>query len=226
MESQISYKLFAYKSPDFDKLVAFGFVKSGDVYSFVTDILNGQFKMYVYVNADGDVKTKLIDVDGEDEYTLHLTAEGTGAFVGAIRTEYERILETVAEKCFVTDVFKSDYARAAIKYVREKYGDEEEYLWQKFPSNAVWRRKDNRKWYGVLLTVSKRKLGLPSDETAEILDLRADTEKGAPVIDGKKYFPGYHMNKKTWFTVILDGSVSAEEIFGWIDRSYELAKKS
>lgn len=38
----------------------------------------------------------------------------------------------------------------AIEYVRKKYGDELEFLWTKFPDNAAWRRKDNRKWYGVL----------------------------------------------------------------------------
>ena len=33
--------------------------------------------------------------------------------------------------------------------------------------------------------------------------------------------PGYHMNKKHWNTVILDGSVPDREIFSWIDHSYE-----
>jgi len=34
--------------------------------------------------------------------------------------------------------------------------------------------------------------------------------------------PGYHMNKKHWNTVTLDGSVPDKEIFGWIDHSYDL----
>ncbi|MBK8881277.1 MAG: MmcQ/YjbR family DNA-binding protein [Bacteroidales bacterium] len=33
--------------------------------------------------------------------------------------------------------------------------------------------------------------------------------------------PGYHMNKKHWNTVQLDGSVPDKEIFSWIDHSYE-----
>jgi predicted DNA-binding protein (MmcQ/YjbR family) len=36
--------------------------------------------------------------------------------------------------------------------------------------------------------------------------------------------PGYHMNKKHWNTVILDGSVPDKEVFAWIDQSYELVK--
>ena len=34
--------------------------------------------------------------------------------------------------------------------------------------------------------------------------------------------PGYHMNKDHWNTVLLDGSVSEEELLTWIDESYEL----
>ena len=34
--------------------------------------------------------------------------------------------------------------------------------------------------------------------------------------------PGYHMNKKHWNTIFIDGSVPDKEIFSWIDHSYEL----
>ena len=34
--------------------------------------------------------------------------------------------------------------------------------------------------------------------------------------------PGYHMNKKHWNTVLLDGSVPEKEILLWIDHSYSL----
>ena len=35
---------------------------------------------------------------------------------------------------------------------------------------------------------------------------------------------GYHMNKKHWNTVLMDGSVPDKEIFSWIDHSYNLIK--
>ena len=34
--------------------------------------------------------------------------------------------------------------------------------------------------------------------------------------------PGYHMNKKHWNTVVLDGSVPDKDVFSWIDHSYNL----
>ena len=37
--------------------------------------------------------------------------------------------------------------------------------------------------------------------------------------------PGYHMNKKHWNTVTVDGSVSFKQLKEWIDHSYELVAK-
>ena len=37
--------------------------------------------------------------------------------------------------------------------------------------------------------------------------------------------PGYHMNKKHWNTVYIDGSVPDKEVFSWIDHSYDLVLK-
>lgn len=34
--------------------------------------------------------------------------------------------------------------------------------------------------------------------------------------------PGYHMNKKHWNTVLLDGTIPDKEVFSWIDHSYDL----
>jgi len=34
--------------------------------------------------------------------------------------------------------------------------------------------------------------------------------------------PGYHMNKKHWNTVYIDGTIPDREVFSWIDHSYDL----
>ena len=41
----------------------------------------------------------------------------------------------------------------------------------------------------------------------------------------KAITPGYHMNKKYWNTITLDGSISDKEIFSMIDDSYNLVVK-
>lgn len=36
---------------------------------------------------------------------------------------------------------------------------------------------------------------------------------------------GYHMNKKHWITVLMDGSIPDKELKAWIDASYNLVAK-
>jgi predicted DNA-binding protein (MmcQ/YjbR family) len=36
--------------------------------------------------------------------------------------------------------------------------------------------------------------------------------------------PGYHMNKKHWNTVYLNGTIPDKEVLSWIDQSYNLVK--
>lgn len=38
--------------------------------------------------------------------------------------------------------------------------------------------------------------------------------------------PGYHMNKKHWNTVYIDGTIPDKEIFSWIDHSYDIVLKN
>ncbi len=38
--------------------------------------------------------------------------------------------------------------------------------------------------------------------------------------------PGFHMNKKHWNTIVVDGSVSNKQLKEWIDHSYDLVVRS
>lgn len=99
--------------------------------------------------------------------------------------------------------------------------DEFEFLWEK-SNNAIVRHKENNKWYAALLMVSKNKLGLDSDEVVDIIDLKMLPEDIEEIVDNENYFLGYHMNKKHWITIILDGRVKIEKIYEFIDISYHL----
>ena len=216
-------EIFKYKEPDFDKLKKFGFIEKEGCYRFEQQILKSQFTLKVEIDTKGKVFAAVIDNDFNEEYVLHLQPYATGSFVGQVRQEYDECLQKIADNCFNTVIFKSPQAKELINYVRQKYGDELEYLWQKFPNNAIWRRQDNKKWYAVILTVNKTKLGLSETEEIEIIDLRADAETLPQIIDNKKYFFGYHMNKKHWITICLDGSVDIEEIKQHLDDSYKIS---
>lgn len=216
--------IFKHKTLNCEKLIKYGFEKVGESFVFSTNVFDNQFKMTVKIDGSGEVETELFDLAAEEVYTLHLVAEASGEFVGRVRSEYEYVLQNIAESCFDSDIFRENCTHKIIEYAREKYGDELEFLWERYPDAAVLRRKDNKKWYALFMTISKAKLGLDSAEPAEIIDLRFDKDELPKKVDGERYFLGYHMNKKHWITMILDGSVTVEEILNYLDESYKLAK--
>ncbi len=207
---------------DYDKLLKYGFIQENGTYLYKTKIHNGEFELEVTVK-NNKMPSKVIDLMNEDEYILVDIKDSTGEFVGNLRKEYEEELQNIIEKCTVPNIFKSEQAKEIIKYVKEKYNDELEYLWKKFPENAIWRNKKNNKWYGLLLVISERKLGIESDKIIEIIDLRYSKENIKEIIDNNKIFPGYHMNKESWITIRLNGDMNTKKILELIDNSYKLS---
>ena len=149
--------IFKNKTPNGEKLIAYGFEKVNENYVYSTDIFEGQFRLTVTIFGNGEVATELFDLAAEEAYTLHLVAEASGEFVGRVRTEYQHVLQNIAKNCFDADNFRENCAHKIIEYARKTYGDELEFLWERYPDAAELRRKDNKKWYALFMTVSKAK---------------------------------------------------------------------
>ncbi len=212
------------KTVDVDTLENFGFHKTADGWIYEKNICDNQLSLTLNLRG-GKLFSRVEDITGE-EYILHLVENSVGGYVGAVRDEYEKILATFIENCCKENIFTAQLTKNLIAYVREKYGDELEFLWEKYPNAAIWRRKDTHKWYALIMEISERKLGLDSDNVVEILDLRGDPDELKNLVDGEKYFAGYHMNKKSWLTIRLDGSISFDEICTRLYESYSRAKNS
>ena len=212
------------KKIDFKKLEKFGFELIDTSYYYHTFLLKNQFKMSVKINLDNSIFTEIIDTETNEPYVLHLLEMRRSGYIEKVYKAYSEVLKKIQKECFENDVFKANYTKETVAYVKNKYGDELEFLWEKSPKNAVIRRKSSNKWYAVILTISKRKIGLDSDKIIEVINLHNSEEEIKKLIDCKKYFPAYHMNKKYWCSICLDGTVELEEIYKLIDISYELAK--
>ena len=107
------------------------------------------------------------------------------------------------------------------EYVKKQYGTVPEYLWKESPESEVLRHK-NGKWYAVLMQVEKSRLGLEGDTKVDILDVKCDADMVGLLTQTYGFLPGYHMNKKYWITMLLDGTVSEAKILDFLDMSYDL----
>lgn len=123
-------------------------------------------------------------------------------------------------------IFESARAGQIIEHIKAHYGDELEFLWIDSPNAAIFRHKDNQKWYAVLMVINARKLGLKSDESVNIINLKAKPEFIDEFVDNTRYFRAYHMNKTHWFSVKLDESVDLSTLCKLVKTSYEMTGKT
>ncbi len=218
-------KIFNNKKILISKLEDYGFVLNRDNWVYYTPICQGQMLIKVKVNGRCEIDAQVYDNDTQELYTLYLAEDVVGSFVGEVRKEYEDTLTQISLKCCEKQVYKSLNTQKVIEYIRNAYGDELEFLWDSSPDSSIVRRKDNSKWYAVFMKVSKRKLGADSDEIVEVIDLRMKSDDIPSVVDNEKIFKGYHMNKRHWISVCLDGGCDFSQICRLIDDSYQLAFK-
>ncbi|MCX6295220.1 MAG: MmcQ/YjbR family DNA-binding protein [Bacteroidetes bacterium] len=61
------------------------------------------------------------------------------------------------------------------------------------------------------------------DRTPMQINIKCDPEKALELREQFPFvIPGYHMSKRHWNTIILDGSVTSEQLKEWITDSYDL----
>ncbi len=111
------------------------------------------------------------------------------------------------------------------EYVLEKYNTRPEYLWMKYPTYAVLRHENNGKWYGIVMNVPRCKLGLDGNDTVDILDVKCEPLMVDMLCRRPGFFPGYHMNKANWVSILLDGTVPDKEVFSLLDESFACTAK-
>lgn len=116
---------------------------------------------------------------------------------------------------------KETTQKGVLEYVSEEYGILPDYPWEDDDS-AVLRHPENRKWFGLIMHIPVRRLGLDEDREADVLNVKCDPVMLGSMLMEKGFFPAYHMNKSCWLSVLLDGSVPGDKVFMVLDLSYEL----
>lgn len=111
-------------------------------------------------------------------------------------------------------------------FIAQQYGVNPEFPWDSTPEAAVFRHKDNRKWFALIMNVRRENLGFEGKEAIPVINLKIDDIfLREMVLSEDGIIPAYHMNKRHWVTVLLDGSVPAERVFELIGVSYEATSR-
>ena len=216
----IEEELFRKTKIDFDKISKYGFKKDKSLYKYSKNIMNNTFRVDIEINNDGIVKGKVYDLSFGDEYTNFRIEDSAGSFVGQVRDEFKNLLKDIRSNCFTRETFIYEQSNRITKAIKRKYGDEPEFEWEKFPGFATFRNKDSKKWYGIIMNLDKSKLDKNSTGEVEIIDIKLDQNEIEYLLKQDGFYPAYHMNKKSWITVILNNTLSDEKIMSLIEKSY------
>lgn len=109
-----------------------------------------------------------------------------------------------------------------IEHIRKEYKADPEYLWSRFPDYAVFRHADNNKWFAILMNVRRDRIGLEGDGSTDIINVKLSDPLFADFLSRQPgYRRGYHFSRGSWVSILLDGSVSFEEICRWLEESYQ-----
>lgn len=107
------------------------------------------------------------------------------------------------------------------KYITSEYGISPDHPWHEYPNYAVFRNANNRKWFGLVMNVPAYRLGMDGDAILDVINIHCPIDIVATILPDGTFAPGYHMNKASWTTIILDGRLDDGQIIPLIDESFK-----
>jgi len=216
----IEEEVFRKTKIDFDKISEYGFKKEKTLYKYSKNIMNDTFRVDIEIDNCGIVKGKVYDLSFGDEYTNFRLKDSIGSFVGQVRDEFKNLLKDIRSGCFTREAFIYEQSNRITDEIKKKYGNEPEFEWEKFPGYATFRNRDSKKWYGIIMNLDKSKLEENSTGEVEIIDIKLEPNEIENLLKQDGFYPAYHMNKKNWITIILNNTISDEDIMSLIEKSY------
>ena len=215
----IEEELFNKYIVNTDKLITYGFKLENNKYIYEILFMDNSFKAIIEIN-NNIVIGKVIDLSNNFEYTLFRREGELGEFASSIKSAYISILNDIKSNCFTKELFISSQANRITKLIYDKYNVEPEFLWDDSPDYGVFRNKRSNKWFGIIMNIDKSKIIEYSNGLVEIINIKLDNVSNYLNIRG--IYPAYHMNKKSWVSIILDDTLSDNEIMDLINISYDL----
>ncbi|WP_156445500.1 MmcQ/YjbR family DNA-binding protein [Pseudostreptobacillus hongkongensis] len=215
-------EMFKDRDINIEKLKKYGFILDEDEYVYRKNILNNSFSLIVKIKDVVDYT--VIDLENDEEYMPLKISSVVGEYVSNVRNACKEILEDISYKCYENKYFKNDITSKVIEYIKNKYDVDLEYTF-KDNNLGVFRRKDNEKWFGILIALNGNKVDVSINKEVELINLKAKEEDVIRLIEKDGIYRAYHMNKKYWISCILDEKINIDEIFKLIDNSFELTGK-
>lgn len=108
-----------------------------------------------------------------------------------------------------------------VEYMASQYGAESDHPIKEEHSITVFMRPDNKKWFAATKNIGCKSLGIDRAGRIDILNVKLDPRVVAKLRVREGFMPAWYMNQNSWVTILLDGSVPAEEIRSYLDMAFD-----
>ena len=220
--------IFARKRWLEDKMLAFGFEKEGQEYCYECDFFDDDFTARLSVSAKGQVTGTVIDKINDEEYYPLRQKEAAGAYVSAVRDAYETLLNGIAAACCKDVLFASDQANRLMERILKTFMVRPDFPWEKteaYQSYGTFRHADSGTWFALVMNVKKKVLDKDDNEkTVDIVNVKIDSKQSEEIRKHPNIYPAYHMNHKTWISIVLDEGLTDDEVMAFIETSFRLTE--
>jgi len=107
-------------------------------------------------------------------------------------------------------------------WIAAQYGIDPDCPFEGDGETHVFRRRENRKWFALMMRIPASRLGLSGEETVLVVNLKCDPALIGSLTDFVHVFPAYHMNRNHWISVRPDQGLTQEQLAFLFDMSYRL----
>ena len=217
-------KIFKKFILNIEKLEPYGFKKEGGEYIIRKSFMNNEFFAVIKIDKNGVVKGYVFDSENSEEYLPLKLVHTQSTYAAEVRNSYEKILIDIRNNCFSENLFISPQANRIADKIFELYGNRPEFLWEKFPTYGVFRNSISKKWYCIIMNINHSKLDKNKSGEVEIINLKTDENEIKDLLKIYGFYRAWHMNKKSWVSILLDNTLKDDAIIKYIQKSHKLTQ--
>ena len=238
----IEEKVFRRKRPVMGRMLQYGFRKTAGGFCYETAFMDGEFSASVFLDRNGKITGKVIDVMNGEEYHPLRMEHYNGAYVNTVRNAYEDVLQKIADACCTDVVFVAEQSNRIAALILQRYGISPDFPFGTSPNEAcgTFRHTDNSKWFALIMSIKctslaetvKRVSGKVPDvllqqEEAhiDIINLKTVPDDGEALYKETGIYPAFHMNHTHWISVTLDDSLPDDRVMQLVETSFRLTEK-
>lgn len=159
------------------KLLQYGCSKEGMTYRCIRKLKAPDF--YAVITYEGqELHAEVYDAQLREPYTPFHVPGANGSFVSSIREEVEELLEDMVQQC----IDGNPYRTRILDYVAERYQSYPQFPWKSAPEHGTLKTAKG-KWYGVIMHIPYRSLGIDVDGMTDVCNLKNRPEFIQELID-------------------------------------------